>query len=58
MGTLAGFFGGGYAGAALAANKSIESAWPALLIPVGSVIGYYVGKRADIKKIRIEILTD
>jgi hypothetical protein len=57
-GTLAGFFGGGYAGAALAANKSMESAWPALLIPVGSVIGYYVGKRADIKRIRIEVLPD
>src|SRR5258708_22464144 len=57
IGTILGFFGGGYAGAALATNKDRESAWQALLIP-GSIIGYYVGKRADITKIRIEILPD
>jgi hypothetical protein len=55
-GTSAGFLGGSYGGAALAAIKSSE--WPLLLIPVGSVIGYYVGKRTDITKIRIEILPD
>jgi len=55
-GTSVGFAGGSYAGAVLAAIKSSE--WPALLIPVGTVIGYYVGKRSDITKIRIEILPD
>ena len=56
-GTLLGYFGGGYAGVAAAADKTRESNW-LLLAPVGAVIGYYVGKRTDINKIRIEILPD
>jgi hypothetical protein len=56
IGTLLGFFGTGVATAA-ASSQDGESAWQAL-IPVGAVIGYYVGKRSDVKKIRIEILPD
>jgi len=55
-GTSLGFLGGSYGGEALATIKG--SAWPVLLIPVGAVIGYQIGKRTDITKIRVEILPD
>ena len=52
VGTLLGLWGASYATAAVQEDAM------QVLIPVMGVIGYYVGKRTDITKIRIEILPD